>query len=469
MFPACVGSSAIRARRTPTPTGCPRTRRYLCVGFVDSNILQRLVMKNRLHFRYRYARSWIYSSGWSSIALPPVPSVTNRTNRFKPSRFTWTGVQSIITGCVSRFRVDNKSCPGFRIPVPTICQTRRIMPRPPPPLPIKPIQHPTRWRSQSIPIPFQGFLRFIFGQMEAAHEEAMYVLYDEKYHGVECNSGIAETHRYRMVDLIAHIEDDDHIGEPRSMSHPLLAGVRVGHALCTGTSFHIRFSSISSVMKQLQTSTFLDYMQPYKDKERELFSLLAKIPIAWVPHSRGWELSNSSYSEENCEALSESIVSCPICVTITPLMLFYECTHECCRLCKTRNEQKLCSQCRRPERVSTWVKTSEELRLVQFNRVLSELLYRCPCEIGKCKPKKLCEVQRSKCPARFVCPLLGMDGCEFKGPRRAMHRHITRVHTMVLLWKAYRESAIVDGVKESNLSAWCNEGQLIQSLLGDGL
>jgi ribosomal protein L37E len=227
-----------------------------------------------------------------------------------------------------------------------------------------------------------------------------------------------------------------------------------------------RFAAISRIMKQLQTSTFLDCMQPYKDKEVEFFNLLAKIPVSWLPHWQSWELSNSSYSDSNCKILSESVVSCPICITISPLGLFYECTHECCMRCNSHNKEKVCSRCGQPERKLTRLLTREdEVRIIQFNQVYLELSYRCPCGVGKCKPKKLFELEKATCPIRFVCPLLGMQDCKFRGSRNAVLKHLRKFHSMEGLWKEYREGTTEAGIHEADPSVWRNEEQLLRLLL----
>jgi hypothetical protein len=230
----------------------------------------------------------------------------------------------------------------------------------------------------------------------------------------------------------------------------------------------IRFPKISVEMKLVKGSTYLDYMKPFKDTQDALFRLLSHTPIEWIPaSSTSWELSKAAYADTNLVELSESIMSCPICLEISSLGLYYQCTHECCILCVRRNKQKLCGQCRKPSRPDLWRPrnvivpcnpTMDDDRLGQFNGVIKELLYHCPCKTGNCNPTTFANAHETQCPGRFICPLDRDDeGCGFDtgvDQSNLLLAHLMDCHPMENLWRDYAVMRISDKITENVTSPW---------------
>jgi hypothetical protein len=229
-----------------------------------------------------------------------------------------------------------------------------------------------------------------------------------------------------------------------------------------------RFPKIKKEMKLLNRSTFLDYMQPFRDTQDALFRLLSHMRIEWIPEaSTCWELSKTAYAETNLTELSESVLPCPICLGISSLGLYYSCSHECCSACVDRNEQKVCSQCRKPPRPSgNDQSTADDARLRQFNDVIKKLLYRCPCGKDNCKATTFANAHKSECPDRFACPLAGDNDCRFRaGAGRQgisdLYVHLTQYHTMEHLWHKYRVDMSITKVHENIVDPWVDKNKLM--------
>jgi hypothetical protein len=225
-----------------------------------------------------------------------------------------------------------------------------------------------------------------------------------------------------------------------------------------------RYHSIRSRLKSLRRNKFLDYAQPFRDMYYNVFELLGEIEVAWIPHHRHWRLSPAAYSDAGFDTAMYEIMSCPICSDIAPLWFFYECTHQCCVRCSEWNVQKTCPQCRRTRRRGEQTTKQKEFdeRACQFNAVINNLWFQCPCTI--CEPVRYTKTKSTSCPRRFVCPLLGTHGCTFAGSRPRIREHLVEYHSMEKLWNEYRADVFTDRVKASIPSTWCEIDDLVAVL-----
>jgi hypothetical protein len=231
-----------------------------------------------------------------------------------------------------------------------------------------------------------------------------------------------------------------------------------------------RFAKIKKEMRLLNNSTFSDYMQPFGDTQDALFRLLSHMRITWIPESSTvWELSKLAYADTNLTELSESVLSCPICLEISSLGLYYTCTHECCSSCAHMNEQKVCGQCRQPPRPSGDHATEvDDARLRQFNGVMENLLYRCPCGRESCTPTTFTDAHNSQCPGRFLCPLKGDNGCRFAegaGDTNLLVAHLMQCHPMKHLWAKCESDILAKRINRNIVCPWTDKFKLI-GLLG---
>jgi hypothetical protein len=212
-------------------------------------------------------------------------------------------------------------------------------------------------------------------------------------------------------------------------------------------------------------------MHPFRDTQDALFRLLSYMKMEWIPESSTrWELSKTAYAESKLTELSESVLSCPICLEISSLGLYYDCTHECCESCERKNEQKLCGQCRKPPRPSgNNPTTADDARLRQFNGVLEKIMYACPCGRDTCKPTTFANAHKSECPYRFSCPLAGNNDCEFRADAGqqgtiSLHAHLKQCHSMEWEWDRYILELIVEKVDENVPHPWIDKYELIEVL-----
>jgi hypothetical protein len=205
-------------------------------------------------------------------------------------------------------------------------------------------------------------------------------------------------------------------------------------------------------------------MQPFCDVDYDIFELLGDIEVSWVPSPRHWQLNPASYSFTDFDETVYDILCCPICVGIAPLGVFYECTHECCVRCDERSVQNTCAQCRKPRRTGIQTKNQKENceRIFQFNKVINDLSFQCPCT--KCKPIHYTNTEMIVCPRRFVCPLLGTRGCTFTGSEAGIREHLIAYHPIQNLWDDYRASVLTKRVRENILSVWCEMDELVAAL-----
>jgi hypothetical protein len=236
--------------------------------------------------------------------------------------------------------------------------------------------------------------------------------------------------------------------------------------LCLHPCHFHRFQTIDKEMKLLKGSSFLDYLKPFRDTQDALFRLLSYMKMEWIPESSTrWELSKSDYADTSLTELSESVLSCPICLDISSLGLYYQCTHECCNRCVQRNEQKLCGQCRKPPRSSGNNPTpADDARLHQFNGVIEKLMYCCPCGRKSCQSTAFADAHNSQCPYRFSCPLAG-DDCSFRAGvgqegTDILHAHLTQCHPMEDLWDKYILEMIDKKIEENIVDPWIDTNKL---------
>jgi hypothetical protein len=214
-------------------------------------------------------------------------------------------------------------------------------------------------------------------------------------------------------------------------------------------------------LKLLENSTYSDYLQPYKDTQGAFFELLSVIPVSVIPNANeNYELSEMNYLDS--EALSDTM-SCPICIMIQPLGMFYKCVHESCSRCVEKNEQKTCPMCRKPRRPSS--SSTTNARLDKINTDMASLLYNCPCKSGRCPPTRR-GTEHGSCIRCSVCPLMGTGGCTFTGPPGQYLKHLRMCHPMEHLWKEYQEVAFRAKINQNpRLSGWCDKSALLELLI----
>ena len=302
--------------------------------------------------------------------------------------------------------------------------------------------------------------------------------YPEKFHDHDCNWLVEIRYDARTNALRKRINDDNYTcgGKwsapyllPVFFEYPTPVCSFACHPLCSPIGHLNRFTHVNKEMKLLNGSTFFDYMQPFRDTQDALFRLIMQMRYAWIPcPSTSWELSHSAYATHNLTELLESVLSCPICLEISNLGLYYECTHECCESCQERNEQRLCGQCRKPQRLNGHTpNTMDDDRLRQFNDVLKKILYRCPCGQGDCKHTTFADAHKSECPHRLMCPLAGDKGCSFRAGagHKLLLAHLTEFHPIEHLWERYRSAMFRAKVQADITDPWIMKDKLIELLI----